>query len=63
MADVQRCALVTGSSKGIGAVVVERLAQDGFAVVVNYSSSAQAADALVAKIKAATGTAFASGPT
>ena len=61
MADMQRCAIVTGSSKGIGAAVVERLAQDGFAVIVNYSSSAQAADALVAKIKTAGGTAIAIG--
>ena len=59
MADTQRCAIVTGSSKGIGAAVVERLARDGFAVVVNYSSGAEAADALAAKIKAAGGQAIA----
>ena len=59
MSDAQRCAIVTGSSKGIGAATVERLAQDGFAVVVNYSSGAQAADTLVARIKAAGGQAIA----
>ncbi len=59
MSDAQRCAIVTGSSKGIGAAVVERLAQDGFAVVINYSSGAQAADTLAAKIKAAGGQAIA----
>ncbi len=59
MADSQRCAVVTGSSKGIGAAVVERLAQDGFAVVINYNSGAEAADALAAKIKAAGGQALA----
>ncbi len=59
MADSQRCAVVTGSSKGIGAAVVERLAQDGFGVVINYNSGAEAADALAAKIKAAGGQALA----
>ena len=59
MADIHRCAIITGSSKGIGAAVAERLAQDGLAVVINYVSGAQAADALVAKIKLAGGTAIA----
>ena len=59
MADTGRCAIITGSSKGIGAAVAERLAQDGLAVVVNYSSSAQAADALVDRIRAAGGQAIA----
>lgn len=59
MADTQRCAIVTGSSKGIGAAVAERLGRDGFAVVVNYASGAPAADALAAKISAAGGQAIA----
>ena len=59
MADTQSCAIVTGSSKGIGAAIVERLARDGFAVVVNYASGAEAADALAARIKAAGGQAIA----
>ena len=59
MADTQRCAIVTGSSKGIGAAVAERLARDGFAIVVNYANGAEAADALAAKIKAAGGQAIA----
>jgi len=48
----QRVAIVTGPSHGIGAAVAERLAQDGMAVVINYASSPEQADALVAKIGA-----------
>ncbi len=59
MPDVQRCAIVTGSSRGIGAAVVQRLAANGFAVIVNYTGSAEPADALVRTIEAAGGTALA----
>ena len=51
----QRTAIVTGGSRGIGAAVVERLAKDGFNVVVNYAGKPAEADALVAKIAAAGG--------
>ena len=59
MPDAQRCAIITGSSRGIGAAVVERLATEGLAVVVNYSGRAEPADELVMKIQAKGGTALA----
>ncbi|RQO36290.1 3-ketoacyl-ACP reductase [Herminiimonas sp. KBW02] len=49
----KKVAIITGASRGIGAAIAERLASDGFAVVINYASSAGEADALVAKLQAA----------
>lgn len=45
-----RGAIVTGGSRGIGAAIAERLASDGFSVVVNYANSSKAADELTQRI-------------
>ncbi len=51
--------LVTGSSRGIGRAIAERLAKEGAALVVNYGKSADEAHEVVDTIKSAGGKAIA----
>ncbi|MGE8943666.1 SDR family oxidoreductase [Leptospira interrogans] len=53
-----KVAIVTGAGRGMGSAIAERLAEDGTSVVINYASSADAAEKVVAKIEASGGRAL-----
>ena len=59
MNDSNRIALVTGGSRGIGAATAVLAARQGWAVAVNYARNADAAQAVVRRIRQAGGTAIA----
>jgi 3-oxoacyl-[acyl-carrier protein] reductase len=56
--ETNKVAIVTGGSRGIGAAIAERLADDGFTVIINYASNADEAAALAHKIEAKGGRAL-----
>ncbi|WP_306324180.1 MULTISPECIES: SDR family oxidoreductase [unclassified Streptomyces] len=56
---IERVALVTGGSRGIGAAIARRLAADGLSVALTYSASPGRADEVVREIERAGGRALA----
>jgi len=54
-----KMAIVTGASKGIGAAIAEKLAEEGAATVVNYATSGSDAQNVVSRITARGGRATA----
>lgn len=59
MLNINPVAIVTGSSKGIGAAVAKQLAKDGFSVVINFASNEKDALNVVGEIKTLGGKAVA----
>ena len=51
--------IVTGASRGIGAAIAEKVAEDGYGVLVNYTTDADGAQSVVSTIRARGGRAVA----
>lgn len=58
MENIEKTALVTGASRGIGRAIALALASKGFAVALNYAGSHDAAEAVKKEIETAGGKAF-----
>ncbi len=58
MENVEKAALVTGASRGIGRAIALALAKKGYVVAVNYGGSQAAAESVKAEIEAAGGRAI-----
>lgn len=56
---INKVAIVTGASKGIGAAIAKRFAAEGAKVIVNYASSKEGADKVVKEITSNGGIALA----
>ena len=47
----EKIAVITGASRGIGAAIAKKMAENGATVIINYQGSVQAAQALEAEIR------------